>query len=465
MKAAAQKPLYPSYDSLWHLTAIGVMDSDGSSTAWEEASGGPRVRVAMIDTSVAVDHLNLVANINRSLALDLCSTRLGAFPYHPKNAKLSGDMGALDTDVAGDLPVTSGLLAEFRARLRPGQPALLGVQPATSPAFSNHGTAIAGLVCGAPAHARVREGATIEGVDNSEQDYEGRRTFPLPYAGVNPFCEVVPISTTFDPDPEVLTLAFLYADMIEADVILLPRDVPDPRRTYPELDLFDVDGVPLGSAVYPNDFPDRDRELWDELATLIVRVSHRRPVVCAGGNAQEEGGIYPARLASIENGIIAVGAANAKGFRSSYSARHVTVFAPSSDGEEFDRVEVRLDELAVDYDASVVPKPNHNERFSHREVISTDVPGPDGYTSSPFADAETTQSLREFNSLYCRFGGTSAASAITAGFLSLAKSTGRLPQDADGIAAKSWLLSTCRPVTLDDEETLYLAWDGKCGMP
>ena len=236
---------------------------------------------------------------------------------------------------------------------------------------------------------------------------------------MNPFCEVVPISTTFDPDPEVLTLAFLYADMINADVILLPRDVPDPRRTYPELDLFEVDGTPLGSAVYPNDLPDRDSELWDELATLIVRVSHRRPVVCAGGNAQEIGGIYPARLASMENGIIAVGAANAKGLRSSYSARHVTVFAPSSDGEEFDRTEVRLDELAVDYDDSVVPKPNDNERFSHREIISTDVPGPEGYSSSPFPDAETGQSLREFNSLYCRFGGTSAASAITAGFLSL----------------------------------------------
>ena len=86
MKTPAPKPLYPTYDSLWHLTAIGVMERDGSSTAWEEAKGGPTVRVAMIDTSVAVDHLNLVANINRSLALDLCSTRLGAFPYLPRGA-------------------------------------------------------------------------------------------------------------------------------------------------------------------------------------------------------------------------------------------------------------------------------------------------------------------------------------------------------------------------------------------
>ena len=228
MKAPEPRPLRPSYDSLWHLTAIGVMDRDGSSAAWEEASGGPPVRVAMIDTSVAVDHLNLVANINRSLALDLCSTRLGAFPYLPKEATLGGEMNGFHTDVADDLPLTSDLLAEFRKRLSPGQPALLGIQPATSPAFSNHGTAIAGLICATPARARVREGATIEGVDGTELDYEGQATFPLPYAGVNPFCEVVPISTTFDPDPEVLTLAFLYADMIGADVILLPRDVPDP---------------------------------------------------------------------------------------------------------------------------------------------------------------------------------------------------------------------------------------------
>lgn len=455
--SAASKPLHPSYDSLWHLSAIGVMDPDGTSAAWKEAGSGRPVRVATIDTSVAVDHLNLKTNINRALALDLCSTRLGAFPYLPEDGRLGDGMGDFTTDVADDLPLTSQLLSEFRERLEPGQPALLGILPATSAAFSNHGTAIAGLICATPAHATVRQGAMIEGVPTG-QARDGQPTFALPYAGVNPFCEVVPISTTFDPDPEVLTLAFLYADMIGADVVLLPRDVPDPMRTYPEL-AFSADGAALGSAVYPNDFPERERALWDELAQLIVRISQRRPIVCAGGNAQEVGGIYPARLASPMNGIVSVGAMNAKGHVSSYSAREVTVFAPSSDGEEFDRREVRLDELATDYDDSVVPKPNQNQRFSHYEIISTDVPGPDGYTSSPFADAETTASLREFNSLYCRFGGTSAASAITAGFLSLAKTTGRLPPDADGIASKTWLLSQCRPVS--DDELPFLAWDGR----
>jgi hypothetical protein len=257
----------------------------------------------------------------------------------------------------------------------------------------------------------------------------------------------VPISTNFDTDPEALILAFLYADLIGADVIILPRVIPDPLRTVPELTSYVVDeaaGTSLTDAISHSPQSAVERELWDELLELIVRISLRRPVVCAAGNAHEEYGVYPANFASDENGIIAVGAVNAKGWNCSYSpTRNLTIWAPSTDAERVDRAEVRQDIRRHDYDAQTAPQPNHNDRYSYFDLIATDVPGPGGYASSPYPGPHPGPdgALREFGSYYCRFGGTSGASALVGGFLSLGHSTGRLPQGCGGVEAKSWLLA------------------------
>ncbi|MGJ8628539.1 MAG: S8/S53 family peptidase [Sulfitobacter sp.] len=449
---------YPTYDALWHLKAMGILDQNNAAIGpAAPAEITRKTRVAMIDTSVAVAHPNLKGAINTDLALDLFSTRLGAFSYLDKNAKLGALSLNVETRVAEGLERTSQLLTELNDRLSHGARARFGgIRPTVSADFSVHGTAIAGLIGARPCVAEI-----THSTDQTE-------TIALPYTGVDPNCEIVPISTNFDPDPEQLIIAFLYAELINADVILLPRIIPDPSRTTPELSHHSVPGHDgdLGSLTAAAPTSAHNTALWEELAQLIIAVSLNRPVVCAAGNANEEFAIYPANLADDHNGIIAVGALNAKGYRCGYSdARNVTVMAPSNDSEVFDRTEVRLDEQQKDYDGVGVPDHNSNFKFSSFDIISTDVPGRFGYSSSPYDAERPDAGLREFGSYFCRFGGTSAASAIVAGFLSLAKSAQVLAADADGLASKSWLLSKAQQHAEDEVNHMVPIWSGSPNFP
>lgn len=454
---------YPAHDALWHLVAMGVLTPDHRPNGWTPPEGSARKsRVAVIDTSVAISHPNLEGAINRQLALDLFSARLGSFSA-TEAGDLIGDLGLSDaTAVVQDLPHTEALLAEMTARLAPGQRAWhRGVRPAVSQVFSAHGTAISGLIGARP----VRLAASANGLPDPAPE------LVLPYCGVDPFCEIVPISTNFDPDPEALILAFLYAELIGADVVHLPRVIPDPARTQPELSAYvldDLGGQSLADLVCRTPISTTEKELWDELLELIVRISLRRPVVCAAGNANEEYGVYPANFASEDNGIISVGAANAKGWNCSYSPMHnLTVWAPSSDAERFDRTEVRQDVRRPGYDATVVPEANANARYSHYDVISTDVPGVGGYATGPHDHGAKppADGIREYGSYFCRFGGTSAASAQIAGLLSLARSTGMLEDDDGGIGAKTWLLGICNPLGADHGSMVFPMLGGSTLFP
>ena len=436
------RPPYPAHDALWHLVMMGVLTPDHAPRGWDIPAPERPTRVALIDTSVADGHPNLDPALNRDFAFDLFSTRLGAFPWRPEGEALDdlrlGDSGAV---VAG-LPHCTSLLVALKARLRPGRMPRIGrVRPATGASFSAHGTAAAGLIAARPARASVLE-AHLPGATDGE--------IALPYMGVDPTAELVPISTNFDPDPEALILAFLFADLVGADVIVLPRILPDPLRTVPELPDHDIAGTAFADAVAPSPLGQLQWEMWDELAQLIVNVSRRRPVVCAAGNSNEEFGIYPANLAADDNGVIAVGAVNARGWPCSYSpASGLTIWAPSSDGERFDRAEIRLDVRRHDYDPTGVPDENANHRFSPFSLIATDVPGRGGYATSPFPGPEPGDGLREYGSYYCRFGGTSGAAALVGGFLSLGMSLGHWSRGAGGIAAKDWLLAQSKPLDAD----------------
>jgi hypothetical protein len=416
---------------------MGLLSADHQPNGWDPDQVRKPARVAMIDTSVAMDHPNLCEAVNDKLAFDLFSTRLGAFPGRVGAEEIGAlPLGNSDALVAG-LPGCKDLLHDLKARLAPDQTPQQGtVQPATSPVFSGHGTAIAGLIGARPA---------LVPFSKAHMDGPANGMLPLPYCGVDPTCEIVPISTNFDTDPEQMILAFLYADLIEADVIVLPRGIDDPFRTEPELYAQEFHGSLLGELVAPCPIPDAQRALWAELAELIIKVSLRRPVVCAAGNANEEYGIYPANLASDDNGVIAVGAVNALGWPCSYSpSSELTIWAPSTDAERFDSAETRLDDSVPRDNDFGIPENNHNDKFYHVSIISTDVPGAGGYSASPIDHAAPEDGVPEYGSYFCAFGGTSAASAIIAGFLALGRGLNQLPAGSDGVAAKAWLLAQAK---------------------
>ncbi|WP_371227336.1 S8 family serine peptidase [Roseovarius sp. 2305UL8-3] len=457
-KAEAQitgQQAYPQYDALWHLRTLGVLDENDAPVDWSVNPPVKPTRIAVIDTSAAVQHPNLQGVINKSLSLDFFSARLGSFPYLPKDQETLGNLDLnWETDIADGLPHTVQLLAELVDRLsHDAKPHFKDIQPCVSPFFSAHGTSIAGLVGARPC---ITTQLTPKGEPVP---------LPLPYTGVDPMCEIVQISANFDPEPEGLILAFLYAELIGADVVLLPRNISDPYRFVPELGDIHLGDESLTDLVRQTSATQEEAELWSELAALIVNVSQTRPVVCAAGNANEENAIYPANLASEHNGIISVGSVNAKGFRSSYSVtRNITVMAPSNDGEAFDAAEVRLDEQDPLYDPIGVPVKNSNHKYSSYDVISTDVPGPAGYSDSPYHHATKDGSLREFGSYFCRFGGTSAASALVAGFLSLGRST-KSYEGGSGPGAKTWLLNKCHAQNSEEEEFYVPCWSGVPSFP
>lgn len=446
---------YPSYDALWHLKTLGVISDAGRPNDWSADAVTRPTRVAIIDTSVAAEHPNLLSAVDRTLSLDLFSARLGSFSFAKDGNAAIGDLQLnWSTPVANSLPLTRELLKEFVDRLSKEFTAhYRGIKPCVSPTFSAHGTCVAGLVGARPAVAQQL------GIDGHVWD------LPLPYMGVDPTCEIVQISTNFDPHPESLLLAFLYTQLVGADLILLPRSIPDPSRIVPELTDQQIGNEDLQTATQRVALRPEDKEMWTELAQLIVEVSMHCPVICAAGNANEENGIYPANLATEHNGIISVGALNAKGYRSSYSSlASAMVFAPGNDAEIFDRNEVRLDEMRADYDGVGVPDGNSNYKYSSYDVIATDVPGRGGYSTSPFDREYPDRRMREFGSYFCRFGGTSAASALVCGFLSLGMSMGRL-KDRDGPAAKSWLLSNSQVIGTDDSKLRMPSWTGKVSFP
>jgi hypothetical protein len=487
---------YASYHALWHLKEIGVVSNLTSfeSSAWDLAEarhveGAPPTRVALVDVSVAYAHPNLEPAIAKELMIDFFSSRLGTFPQPaPDDGRLSAFLSRA-SEKRRLLPAgaVADLFDELCARIpnerRLAREAMwsdpLRVAPTTSPNFSAHGTAMAGLIGARPrGPSEVRMVSAFHIADDGEPLPQPPEGVGFPYAGVDPFCEVVPISTSFDPDPEQLILALLYAWLIDADVIVLARDLADPLRTVDRQGRSDAEIL----RSYPVEFSDRELALWAALRELTLALSREVPVVCAAGNGSDEPLLYPASLASEEdNGIIAVGARAATGRRAGYSSTGaspggITVYAPSGDGERLDDRLQRLDSadagfrpsdhsalylsrLGVQHGADGRGRADGPSIFATQEIVSTDVPGAAGYNTSAFGRPSGMGGILDYRSYYCHFSGTSAACAIAAGALSLAISAGVLPRD--GPTAKRRLGGGAQP---DDAlGTPYLSWDALAG--
>ncbi|MFB9948242.1 S8 family serine peptidase [Rhizobium puerariae] len=474
-----------NYYYLWHLSALGVIDAnygpppialppeDESAarqvpdpaiggTVWDTiAAAGPirPARVALIDVGVSLDHPNLATRLDRQASIDLTTHRYGARVADILDTTTSFDLEEKQAFFAGlniaplgnlglsndDREYLSDIVAEYAASegvvRRLYYPESL---------FASHGTCCAGLIVGEPAAAAGEEGPSLppEGAffTDGEAPCPGGNRNTLPYFGVDPFSRLISIRTSFEDDARQFIAAFLYAYHQRADVIVLPRGLPDPERSrvlpknelkadlerwknQDAADLFTrIAFADQGAAELEPKAPQKgsnpDR-VWHILKQLILGISQHIPIVCAAGNSGESQLIYPASLSADNNGIISVGAVTVEGFRSGYSnyGEGLTLVSPSDDGEVFNRHQLRVNRLSPfaaqhDYRAFAI----REYQYSHFSLLTTDLSGAFGYDKG----ADPWSAVVPFGAnpgigggYYTGFGGTSGASAQVGGICAL----------------------------------------------
>ncbi|MCR8549294.1 S8 family serine peptidase [Salipiger sp. P9] len=404
---------YPEYPALWPLLKIGVVSDAQSfaSPAWDAAEAAQKtVTVALIDTSVAWENPCLYDAVDRARLADFSVDPEGVFPVP-------------------DAALTPPELAQRQALPAAAQLPQAPERAAVRGAFSGHGTAMAGLIGGRPPASGIRlhRPARYAGQPASSTIED------LPFAGVNPYCRIVPISTTSEPNPVVLKNAFTYAQSIGADVIVFATAL---EPVFPP-----AGGIPAPDA---NSAPALDADLaidaavqsaWQALDDKIREIGQQTHIVCAAGNTGETAPTYPARLSDPTNLIVSVGALTSEGGLAPYSTAEADVYAPSGDAGRLDREAVRLDPYSFK-PFGLPANASGGEEVSFLDLISTDVPGPFGYNPSPHEWEPRAADLHlDLGSLFCRFSGTSGATAIAGGLIALAlqlQETVTVPKKAAG---------------------------------
>lgn len=494
----------PRFYWLWHLAALKVINADFGpipgvvppqdqtalrpepaptigSTVWDTIpkAGQVHATVALIDTGVSRAHPNLASRIDVARSIDLTSHRYGAQtePVLPGTSSATREekrsyFGGLSIDTLGPLHLESheleyleSMVAEYRA----SQGVVRRMIDAEE-TFAAHGTACAGLIVGEPALVTATGPATTIADASINPN-----TNLLPYFGVDPHSKLISIRTSFEADPYQFIAAFLYAWSCKVDVIVMPRGLPDPTRAplQPKNDLMadletwrgrqaadlyarlGAEGPPQpdANAAQHGHLPDRP---WKILQHLIISISRHIPVVCAAGNDGESQLIYPARLADDDNGIIAVGAVTAEGFRSGYSnyGDGLTVVAPSDDYEVYNRHQTRLDRsdpLLEMHDYSVGAA--REFAFSPLDLVTTDLPGVFGYDGgvAPWSSVLPGQgNVGVGGGYYTAFGGTSGASSLIGGLVLLAQRARRAQSltGLDGMQMKALLRGASSAATI-----------------
>ncbi|MCU0906989.1 MAG: S8 family serine peptidase [Rhodobacteraceae bacterium] len=401
------KGLFPSFPALWHLQALGVAESLApfASAAWDAVrASGKGVRVAVIDTPVSWRHPNLVGAVDLGLARDFSVLDTGAFLVRdvtdPEDqasraallALACGGQDAILTDILTELGADGHGPGDDRSRFLPSD-------------YGGHGTAVAGLIGARPGSVALRRPAVLDDTIHPSTV----RTEPLPYAGINPFCRIVPISTTAAPDPGMVKGAIDYARLIRADVVAIAAAWAD-----------SIDRA-------------QDPGGWDAVDDALRHLCETALVFCAAGNKKIPAYVYPASLSGAQGTPRpwAVTACDETGRLLGYApeplAGHDTICTLSSEAPRHDREAVLIDPFAA-RDPDIRP-PQATAAYPERYLVSTDPPGAWGYRSSAFAHGPSSDEVDsgvhyEIGSLFCRFSGTSAATAIAAGLASLAIAMG-----------------------------------------
>ncbi len=377
---------YPEFHALWHLQALGVVGDfvDVGMGPWGQVDAERRVRVVVMDTPVDWQHPNLIGAINTDLMRDFSSVNAGA-------AMVSAD-GTQDAMIYGA-----------------------------------HGTAVAGLIGARPARATLQLPRRTDAAPVKPEDRG--RDIDLPYAGINPFCEIVPIALTAAPDTEMVLAALRYVATLDADIVVVAAAWDDTDRAMGDLPSFDASAPK-----------------WSAVGEVLKEIAAKATVLCAAGNSGPGHMAYPACLAGCIDGLFAVTACDAEGHLLTYAydpkGHDRVIRTLSTQGPRYDRDQTLLDPWAVQ-DASL-KLPGNKDPYPAERIISLDPRGPRGYNPSPYRYTPPPGGAHlEIGSLYAEFSGTSAATAIAAGLLSLA-----LQSEKPGAAGRRPGLSPRKPQEL-----------------
>jgi subtilisin family serine protease len=486
---------------LWHLAALNVIDAsfsseqpeDGgesalpviNSTVWDVIRAkaekkDAEARIALIDTGISHKHPNLYTRVIAEDSIDFVTHQYGArfvspdlrWKGPPDRELQHAFFAGLDLRELGQLglsPFDQAYLEGFVTTLRESRGVVRRLLD-NDEYFAAHGTACAGLMVAEPAaFAAGGKGPAAVTVAGATANADAG---VLPYFGVDPFSRVFSVRTGFDPDAKQFIAAFLYAWMKGADVIVLPRGIPDPVRSRlrekenlsASLESYEHGEIAELFARLKSGAGDPDRKGeddnfssargWDILKAVIIAVSRKIPIICAAGNDGESQAIYPACLAAEECGVISVGAITPMGYRAGYSNYGgLTLVAPSDDGEVLNRQQCRQEKAeAAESDLSPLPDevlPGQQViPFAKFSLVTTDLPGAFGYAQD--GQRAVNRGTRNVG-LYTEFGGTSGAASLIGGVAALmqrARRAAGLPA-LGGTQLREVLISACfvdRPV-------------------
>lgn len=399
------KGLRPAYHALWHLKALGVVDDlTGFGGAWEGHRAGIGVRVAVIDTPVAYDHPNLEGAIDLALMRDFSVHNEGVFVLPTDDGPIKEARARLVAELEG----WSSNDVEDAKRTIEKETARKDDRPYCSPRyFGAHGTAIAGLIGARPAIVDIRKPAFL--VSGEPEKLSSDDPLTLPYAGVNPFCSIIPITTSASPDPDMVLAALQYARLIKPDIVVIAAAWEDHRHR---------------------------KSRWAKVDDELRALCKESVVLCAAGNSGDIDLAYPACLSVEPDGPLAVTACDTAG--------KVLAYAP--DPQKNDRVLRTLSSWSETYSSKgvirdpwkavdpMIVQPADDPTLGGpvaelpvEGLIALDAPGPYGYNPSPYRYRPSGRGPHfDIGSLYCQFSGTSAATALAAGLIGLAIQENRM---------------------------------------
>lgn len=379
---------YPEFKALWHLKALGVVDDliTYDSAEWQKADGKPKIKVVVMDTTVDWAHPNLADAIN------LEDMR---------------DFSARDTAEKIVRPVKG----------RPPVEAKDGDRITTPTIYGAHGTCVAGLIGARPVMVNLQY------PDRPDENTDGMPSavskVPLPYIGINPFCEIVPVALTAAPDPAMVKAALDYISQIKPQIVVVAA-----AWDHARYQMSAKGAEPVMGKSFSEEEPD-----WTVVEDALREVCTTSLVFCAAGNSGADAMAYPARLSGKIPNLIAVTACNQDGDILNYAfdpaslpeadkSRPVIMRTLSSDHPRYDRDTAYLDPYAaVDPYLKI---PAGSSKFPARRIISCDPRGNRGYNPSKYRYTPPTSGPHlELASLYAEFSGTSAATAIAAGLVAL----------------------------------------------